>query len=85
MGTHSDRYPGDAPPPAPGKGLVIAAFAAAALALLVPCLFGWAGILLGLAANQKGQPRAKEAVWTSVATMCLGFVLAAVARKYWLA
>ncbi|MVU77504.1 hypothetical protein GPX89_09620 [Nocardia sp. ET3-3] len=84
MGTPPKSQPGPGGTPAEGRGLVIAAFAAAALALLVPCLFGWAGILLGLAANQRGQPLAKEAVWTSVATMCLGFVLTVVVRKYWL-
>ncbi|MGW4247334.1 hypothetical protein [Nocardia sp. NPDC004722] len=65
-----------------GKGLAVTAFAAAGLALLVPCLFGWAGILLGLAANQKGHPLGKVAVYTSIATMLLGFVLSALARKY---
>lgn len=68
--------------PALGKGLAITAFAAAALALLVPCLFGWAGILLGLAANQKGHPLGKAAVYTSIATMLIGFALTALARKY---
>ncbi|GAB2519679.1 hypothetical protein [Nocardia heshunensis] len=65
-----------------GKGLAVTAFAAAGLALLIPCLFGWAGILLGLAANQKGHPLGKVAVYTSIATMLIGFVLSALARKY---
>ncbi|MFE3193136.1 hypothetical protein ACFXHA_29315 [Nocardia sp. NPDC059240] len=67
---------------AQGKGLAVTAFAAAGLALLVPCLFGWAGILLGLAANQKGHPLGKVAVYTSIATMLIGFALTALARKY---
>lgn len=70
--------------PPEGRGLVVTAFVFAGLALLVPCLFGWAGIFLGLAAGQKGNPQGKVAVWTSVGTMFIGFALAALARKYWL-
>ncbi|MGW5113323.1 hypothetical protein [Nocardia sp. NPDC004123] len=70
--------------PPEGKGLAITALIFAVLSLGVPCLFGWAGIFLGLTAARKGHPLGKVAIWTSIVCMFIGFVLAALAKKYWL-
>ncbi|MFE4457568.1 hypothetical protein ACFROC_09435 [Nocardia tengchongensis] len=71
-----------ASPPPEGKGLAITALIFAVLSLGVPCLFGWAGIFLGLTAAKKGHPLGKVAIWTSIVCMFIGFVLAALANKY---
>lgn len=70
-------------PPA-GRGLVITAYIFAVIALVAPCPFGMAGILLALTANQKRHPRAIAAAYTCVAATVAGFVLSALVRIYWL-
>lgn len=73
--------PLDYPPPpsgaTPGRRWTIAAFALAAVALLVPILGGPAGAVAGILGLRRGDPLGKTAVLVSVGATVLGLVLGA--------
>jgi hypothetical protein len=63
-----------------GRGFTIAAFVCAAIAVLIlPPVFGIAGIVLGAVGRSKGDRElGKWAIIASIAGMILGFVLGAI-------
>ena len=67
-----------APDPSAGRGFTIGAFVCAVVALLIlPPVFGIAGIVLGSVGKNKGDPLGKTAMIVSAVCMVVGFAIGA--------
>lgn len=67
------------PDPSAGRGFTIGAFVCAVIALIIlPPVFGIAGIVLGSVGKSKGDPLGKTAMIVSAVCLALGMVIGAV-------